>query len=104
MSSEATLFVFYKLSPDGGSWTYSKMPKQWWWVGKGGTSPTIDRTWVSYFFPRPKPEYPREEQFQGTKATQTAMREYLDAFFRKLQKAGTVLKYRIRTTCTVLVK
>lgn len=96
--AEATLFVFYELSPEGGSWTYAKMPKPWYWVGKGSTSPAIDNSWMSYLFPKPKPEYPSEEQFSGTKATQAKMRKYLDAYFNKLKAKGAVVKYKIRTT------
>jgi hypothetical protein len=95
----ATLFVFYELSPEGGSWTYAKMPNTWWWVGKGGTAPSIvKRTWFSFMFPRKEPEFPSEEQFSGTKTTQAKMRSYLDSFFKKLKAKGVVVKYKIRAT------
>lgn len=97
--AEATIFIFYEMSPEGGSWTYTKMPKPWYWVGKGSTSPAfVKPSWWSYFFPKPKPEYPSEEQFSGSKATQAKMRKYLDAYFDKLKAKGTVLKYKIRTS------
>lgn len=95
----ATLFVFYELSETGGSWIYAKMPRSWHWVGKGSTSPAfVKSSWSSYFFPKPKPEYPSEEQFGGDKATQKKMREYLDTYFKNLKAKGVVTKFKIRTT------
>jgi hypothetical protein len=73
---EQVLFVFYK---GEGSWSYN-LPKGWWFVGSGSTSSM---------------SYPREEQFQGPKATKKKAKDYLDKFFTNLKKKGVSI-YKIR--------
>ena len=73
---EQVLFVFYK---GEGSWSYN-LPKDWWFVGSGSTSSMT---------------YPREEQFQGPKATKKKVKDYLDKFFTNLKKKGVSI-YKIR--------
>jgi hypothetical protein len=87
-STEAVLFVFYKSAEGSNTWKYGRFPKGWWWVGAGSTSAVGD----------PSREYPREEQFNGPKETQKAMRDYLDQYFQRLKDKGQVVKYKIRNS------
>ena len=79
---EDVLFVFYT---GEGSWSYT-LPKGWWFVGSGSTSPIGAK----------KTRYLREEQFQGPKDTKKKTKEYLDKFFKNLKKKGIVSIYKIR--------
>jgi hypothetical protein len=89
MNTEKTLFVFYTLDPSSKGWEYNKLPKGWWWVGGGSTSPVVTK-------PQNKLKYEREEQFSGPAETKQAMIEYLDGVFAKLKQEGAVKIYKIR--------
>jgi len=87
MEGEKVIFVFYtfKDKTKGGSWSYV-LPKDWWFVGSGSTSPVGGK----------KSKYENEEQFQGPNATQKNTIQYLDNFFKKLKAKGVIKLYKIR--------
>jgi hypothetical protein len=87
MADEKTIFVFYTLDPSSKGWEYKKLPKGWWWVGAGSTSP-VGATH--------KLKYEREEQFSGPEQTKQATIDYLDGVFAKLKQQGIVKIYKIR--------
>jgi hypothetical protein len=89
MANEKTLFVFYTLDPSSKGWEYNKLPKGWWWVGAGSTSPVGTKS-------QPLLKYEREEQFSGPAETKHATIEYLDNIFAKLKEQGVVKIYKIR--------
>jgi len=78
MENEQVLFVFYTLVVPNTSWSYSKIPKGWWWVGSGSTGTK------------------QEEQFQGPEITKKTMITYLNTVFNKLKKKGVIKSYKIR--------
>ena len=88
MIEEKTLFVFYTLQQSSKGWEYDKLPKGWWWVGAGSTSPVMTK-------PENKLKYEREEQFSGPAETKQATIQYLDSVFTKLKQEGAVKIYKI---------
>jgi hypothetical protein len=89
MPNEKTLFVFYTLDYSSKGWEYNKLPKGWWWVGAGGTSPVGTAS-------QHKLKYEREEQFSGPAETKQDTIQYLDNVFSKLKEQGIVKIYKIR--------
>jgi hypothetical protein len=87
MPEEQTLFVFYTLEKSSDGWEYNKLPKGWWWVGAGSTSPVTSKV---------KLKYEREEQFSGPKETKDGAIKYLDGVFSTLKKNGIIKIYKIR--------
>ena len=83
IDTDKVVFVFYTFK-NGDKWVYSKLPKGWWWVGAGRTSP-IGKLGCEY-----------EEQFMGPKKTQEKVIKYLDKVFKNLKEKGVIKKYKIR--------
>lgn len=85
---ESVVFVFYTFSnkENSTSWSYTKFPKGWSWVGSGSTSALGDN----------KLMYENEEQFSGPKETQSKLIAYLTTFFNKLKEKNQVKKFKIR--------
>jgi hypothetical protein len=89
MTEEKSLFAFYTLQQSSKGWDYDKLPKGWWWVGAGSTSPVVTK-------PQNKLKYECEEQFSGPVETKQAAIEYLDSIFAKLKEQAIVKIYKIR--------
>lgn len=84
------VFVFYTLS-QSATWQYSKLPTGWTWTGSGSTGQQIIQT-------KSRAVYKSEEQFNGPKSTQPAMRQYLATYFSKLVDSGIVKRFKIRSS------
>ena len=85
---EKVIFVFYTFfdTKEPASWSYSKFPKGWWWVGSGRT----------VAFGEKKIMYENEEQFSGPKNTQEQMITYLTTFFNKLKDKKYIKRFTIK--------
>jgi hypothetical protein len=85
---EKVVFVFYtffdKETP--ASWSYSKFPNGWNWVGSGRTSAVGEKKMI----------YENEEQFSGPKENQQKMITYLTTFFNKLKQKNYVKRFKIK--------
>jgi len=85
---EKVVFVFYtffdKETP--ASWSYSKFPNGWHWIGSGQTSAFGEKKMI----------YENEEQFSGPKETQQEMITYLTRFFNKLKQKNYVKLFKIK--------
>jgi hypothetical protein len=83
-SDERTLFVFFQpQNRDTSSWTYPRIGTSapyWWLVGGGGTGHRA---------------YPRENQFQGPRASRSFAVAYLKRKFLLLVRKGLVSRFAI---------
>jgi hypothetical protein len=87
---EKVIFVFYTFSHEENpaSWSYSKLPKGWLWVGSGKTSPVKGKNMT----------YENEEQFSGPKATQQKTINYLETFFKKIKQKKYIKRFKVKTS------
>lgn len=73
-------FVFYKPGEQKNKIKFPVLPKGWYSAGQGGW----DRDGMT-----------REEQFMGPKQTYKTTRKRVEAYFKKLKRNGSVLKFKI---------
>ncbi len=83
-SNERTIFVFFRpRNRDTSSWTYPRIGMSapyWWYAGGGGTGHHA---------------YPRENQFQGPRASRSFAVAYLKRKFLLLVRKGLVTRFAI---------
>ena len=94
--TKKTIFVFYTLGEKPAYFNIPNLPKGWYWVGSGYTTPIRKESHKRCTKKDKIPAYERETQYSGPKDTLQKAKSILDKAFSKQKKLKVIKKFKIR--------